>query len=154
MENHTPTNYNQITQNIWLGTNMCCLAHNATLLKLGFDADLDLEEARPEEPPHTKIYLWLPTPDHQAPTQTQLETGVDLIASLIKQNLKMYLHCKNGHGRAPTLLTAYLMATGLDWDAAFNFIKSKRPVVHLNDVQRAALQVFSTAAPPEPCKVT
>ena len=150
MENHTPTNYNQITQNIWLGTNMCCLAHNATLLKLGFDADLDLEEARPEEPPHTKIYLWLPTPDHQAPTQTQLETGVDLIASLIKQNLKMYLHCTNGHGRAPTLLTAYLMTTGLNLDTAFNLIKSRRPVVHLNDVQRVALERFSAVASGRP----
>ena len=143
MENHAPMNYNQITNQIWLGTNMCCSMHSQTLIKLGLTADIDIEEARPEEPPRTEIYLWLPTQDHQPPSPAQFRTGVDLIASLVKQNLKFYLHCKNGHGRAPTLLTAYLMTTGLSLDEAFNFIKSKRPDVHLNDVQRAALRAFS-----------
>lgn len=54
---HRAADYNQITENIWIGTNMCCTVHNQQLIKLGFDADIDLEDTRAEEPPHTKIYL-------------------------------------------------------------------------------------------------
>lgn len=81
---------------------MCCALHSQTLIKLGFDADIDLEENRAEEPPRVKIYLWLPTPDSQAPTLSQLKAGVSLITAQVQANSKIYLHCKNGHGRAPT----------------------------------------------------
>lgn len=143
MSDHRPLNYNQITENIWLGTNMCCALHNETLLKLGFEADIDLEAARPEEPPKTMIYLWLPTPDQRAPAPDQIIAGVSLITALVKQRCKIYVHCKNGHGRGPTLVTAYLISTGLGLEAAFSLIKAKRSVVHLNEVQRAALEEFS-----------
>lgn len=143
MAGHIPVNFNQITDTFWLGSNMCCSLHNETLLKLGFEADIDLEEARPEAPPRTKIYLWLPTPDHQAPSQDQLRLGVAAATELARRQIKTYLHCKNGHGRAPTLMTAYLMATGKTLDEAFNFIKARRPVVHLNDIQRSALEQFA-----------
>lgn len=139
---HTTPNYNQITKNIWIGNNMCCTIHGAELFKLGFDADLDLEENRAEEPPHTKIYLWLPTKDHAPPTIAQLHLGVVSLSECVRRNLKVYVHCKNGHGRAPTLVATYLISTGKTPKKALKFIKSKRPGIHLQDSQIAALQEF------------
>ena len=135
MENHSTINYDQITENIWIGNNMCCTVHASELHKLGFDADIDLEDKRPEEPPHTKIYLWLPTPDHTPSTQAQLKVGVAALKALVEQNLKIYVHCQNGHGRGPTLVAAYLASEGKTVEEAFDFIKSKRSTVHFEETQ-------------------
>lgn len=140
---HNPPNYNQITEYIWIGNNMCCTVHGSELLKLGFDADIDLEELRAEEPPHTEIYLWLATKNYTPPTLEQLHLGVAALSSLTERKLKTYVHCQNGHGRAPTLVAAYLISTGKTVEEAVNFIKSKRPVIHLRDSQIKMLHQFS-----------
>ncbi len=143
---HRPLDFNQITEHLWLGTNMCCQAHAATLLVLHFAADIDLEAQRPEAPPQTKIYLALPTLDQHAPTLEQLHIGVALLAALEKRGLKVYVHCKNGHGRAPTLVTAYFMASrGLDQAAAFELVRAKRPAAHLSPAQTAGLEAFKAS---------
>jgi protein-tyrosine phosphatase len=112
-------------------------------LQLGFDADIDLEELRAEEPPHTKIYLWLPTKDHTPPIIQQLKIGVSALTSLVEQHMKVYVHCKNGHGRAPTLVAAYLISQGMGVDEAFAFIKKRRPVIHPEPGQVEALNEFA-----------
>ena len=57
---------------------------------------------------------------------------------------KVYVHCKNGHGRAPTLVAAYLIREhGKSVDEALEIIKAGRPTIHIEDVQREALQVFA-----------
>lgn len=142
---HGPANFDQITDSIWIGNNMCCAVHNNELLKLGFDADIDLEENRAEEPPHTSIYLWLPTKDHTPPTMQQLKTGVAALTSLVEQHMKVYVHCKNGHGRAPTLVAAYLINQGMGVDEALALIKQRRPVIHLESRQIEALKQFAQA---------
>lgn len=121
---------------------MCCMVHDSELIKLGFDADIDLEKKRPEEPPHTQIYLWLPVPDHHAPTPDQLSVGVKALQNIVERNLKVYVHCHNGHGRGPTLVAAYLVTTGKTVDEAIAFIKEKRPSIHLRDLQIEALKNF------------
>lgn len=118
------------------------MIHNDALLKNGFDADIDLEEKRAEEPPHTSIYLWLPTADHTPPSQDQLHVGVSALTEIVARNLKVYVHCKNGHGRAPTLVGAYLMTHGYDLEGAIAFMQSKRPEIHLQQSQKEALDIF------------
>lgn len=139
---HQPINYDQITDNIWIGNNMCCMIHGSELLKLGFDADMDLEDVRAEEPPHTKIYLWLPTKDHTPPSPEQLQVGVATLTELVKNNLKVYVHCHNGHGRAPTLVAAYFISLGKSVEEAIELIKSKRGSIHLQNTQIQALRDF------------
>ncbi len=143
-DNHQRFQFNQITDLIYLGTNLCCSAipHVKILLNLGIKADIDLEKERQEQTPDIDTYLWLPVKDQQAPTQEQLDTGVAVIDSLVKNNKKVYLHCKNGHGRSPTLLAAYFISQGLEIDEAIEKIKSKRPQIHLREVQMEALNKF------------
>lgn len=147
MSAHHPADYHQITNNIWIGTNMCCMAHNKVLQRLGFQADIDLENERAEEPPHTPVYLWLPTPDHTPPSQQQMSVGVACLAEITQQRLKAYVHCKNGHGRAPTLVAAFFIAQGMSVREAIAALKSKRPSMHLNAKQIAALTAFAGLFP-------
>lgn len=135
--------FNAITPYIYIGTNACCQAHFAKeLLERGIEADLSLEEEKLDSPFGVTFFLWLPVKNYQAPTQEQLRIGISFIIELVKLKKKIYVHCQNGHGRAPTLVAAYLISQGMEAEKAIEFIKSKRPVIHINEEQREALREF------------
>lgn len=77
-----------------------------------------------------------------APTFDQLSFGAESIEKLISQNRKVYVHCKNGHGRAPTFVTAYLIRKGYKLNDAIEFISSKRPSMHLHEPQKKVLEEY------------
>lgn len=141
---HNILEFNQITDLIYLGTNLCCntVPHIKILQDFGIKADIDLEEERQEQTPEIDTYLWLPVKDHSAPTQEQLDTGVAAIDSLVKNGKKIYLHCKNGHGRSPTLLAAYFISQGMEVNDAIKKIRAKRSEIHIRKVQIEALNKF------------
>lgn len=140
---HIKMDYNQITPQIYLGTNSCCKMHfKKELLDKGIAADISLEAEKLDQPQGVDYFLWLPTIDHAAPTLKQLLTGVTTIDTLIKQKVKIYIHCKNGHGRAPTMLAAYFIYTGMTLDQAIKKIAAKRPEIHIEKVQDAQLKKF------------
>ena len=135
--------YSKITNYIYLGTNQCCQVHfKKELLKRGITADISLEKEKIDAPFGVDYYLWLPVKDHAAPSQKQLKIGIDFIEDLIKNKIKVYIHCQRGHGRAPTLVAAYLVSKGKTVEQAVDFIKKKRPVIHPNKVQINALKRF------------
>jgi hypothetical protein len=135
--------YNYITDGIFLGTNGCCKAHfDEGLSKKGITADISLEGERVDGAQGVESYLWLPVPDKTAPSQSQLQLGVTAMKKLRKMNEKIYVHCRNGHGRAPTLVAAYLICMGMSMGEALELIKRKRPSIHLRDVQLEALKKF------------
>jgi len=140
---HAKINFSKITEHIYVGTNMCCQTHfEEELLEKGIEADISLEEDRVDAPFGVKFYLWLPVKDQTPPTEEQLELGIRTLDQLISWNKKVYIHCKNGHGRAPTLVAAYLMKSGMSVKEAIALLKEKRPAVHLHDSQIAALEKF------------
>ncbi len=146
-QDEPPFEYSQITEHIYIGTNQCCKAHfDKELTDAGIVADVSMEQENLDNPFGAEFFLWLPTIDHTAPTQAQLHVGVATLTELIAQNKKVYVHCKNGHGRAPTMVSAYLISTGKSPEEAVALIKEKRPPIHLEDVQIAALEEFARAA--------
>ncbi|QQG46311.1 MAG: dual specificity protein phosphatase family protein [Candidatus Niyogibacteria bacterium] len=136
--------YNYITDGIYIGTNLCCQTHfNGELKKKGIMADVSLEEEKIDSPFGAYFYAWIPVKNHTAPKQEQLEFGVLTLKNLVAMKQKIYLHCKNGHGRAPTMMAAYLIKTrGMSPANAEKFIKKQRPSIHLEPVQRKALIKF------------
>ena len=141
---HVSFEYSQITEYIYIGTNMCCVDHFKKLLGLGIKAGIDLEEERTEKPKGIETYVWLPTVDHTAPSDLHLNIGVDTLTHLVNAGVKTYLHCKNGHGRSPTLVAAYFIKEkGMSLKGAVRLIQSKRPEIHLREVQRQALENFA-----------
>ena|SRR3989338_7535777 len=135
--------YSQITKFIYIGTNMCCQAHfDKSLLRKRIKADISLEEKRLDQPFGVDYFLWLPTKDHQAPAMKQLRMGVAFLKEALKQKIKCYVHCQRGHGRAPTLVAAFLVSEGMDTQEALALIKKKRPDIHPNKRQMAIVKKF------------
>lgn len=58
-----------------------------------------------------------------------------VLEKLIAIGKKVYVHCKNGHGRAPILVAAYFIKKGKTFQQAIAFIKKKRPTIHLEKIQ-------------------
>jgi protein-tyrosine phosphatase len=139
--------YDQITPYIYIGTNACCRPHfDEKLLKKGIQADVSLDDKRIDQPRGVKYFLWLPTKNHAAPTQAQLQLGVAALQMLVANRMKVYVHCQRGHGRAPTLVAAYLIAEGMSLAKAIAFVRKKRPSMHLETAQVAALAKFENKA--------
>lgn len=146
MRSHRPKgtlDYSRITPKIYIGTNQCCRTHFAKeLLKKGVRADISLEAGRLDAPFGVEYYLWLPTRDHTSPSQKQLAVGVAFLSLMASLGEKVYVHCKNGHGRAPTLVAAYLTSKGMTPGEALRFIKKRRRVIHLRGNQKKNLKIF------------
>ena len=145
-QHHPPINileYNYIIDGIYIGTNMCCQTHFDESLKLkGIEVDVSLEAERIDAPFGVNFYIWLPVKNDLPPTQDQLLFGTNVIQKFVTMKKKVYVHCQNGHGRAPTLVAAYLITQGKTVDEAIEFIKSKRPTIHPTDAQKLALEQF------------
>ena len=135
--------YNKITSDIFIGTNQCCRIHfNKELVKNSVKADLSLEENKIDNPFGVDYFLWLPTKDHRASTIKQLFIGASFIDQLVKNKIKVYVHCQNGHGRAPTLVAAYFITKGMTAEEALSLIKNRRKSIHPNKHQKATLKSF------------
>lgn len=150
---HTKFKYSEITNHIFLGTNFCCTLHfNEELINKGVNTDISLEEENTENPIGVKYFLWLPTKNYHAPTLQQLLLGAVTIDLLIEAGAKVYIHCKNGHGRAPTLVAAYFISQGKTVKEALDLVKTKRPEMHLTKEQIEALKLFKKGEiKKEPC---
>ncbi|MBI2637265.1 MAG: dual specificity protein phosphatase family protein [Candidatus Sungbacteria bacterium] len=136
--------YDYITDGIYIGTNQCCQIHfDERLIEDGVSTDISLEEDRLDAPFGVEFYVWIPVKNHIAPTKDQLEFGVSVLEKIVAMGKKAYIHCRNGHGRAPTLIAAYLIKQGKSVDEAIAFIKSKRPSIHLQNVQVKALDEWA-----------
>lgn len=140
--------YDQITSEIFLGTNMCCqMGYEEELLFKDIRADISLEGERVDNPKGVDYFLWLPVEDKHAPTEHQLELGVANLNYFVAKGLKVYVHCKHGHGRAPTLVAGFLISKGAGVQEAIDEISKHRPSIHLEDEQIAALQRYAEKGP-------
>lgn len=143
-KNHAEVNYNQITDNIFIGTNFCCMTHfDEELMSKGIEVDISLEDSRVDSPFGVEGYLWIPVEDNVPPTPYQFEVGTSMIKKSLDDGKKIYIHCRNGHGRAPTMVSAYFIKyEKLEPEEAIEKIRKKRPEIHLDDSQRQALRKF------------
>lgn len=139
---HVPFEYSQITDHIFIGTNQCCQPHFAKeLLSKGIKADISLEEDRLDSPFGVDYYMWLPVVDHTPPSTKQLLIGATTLKNLVDNDIKVYVHCKRGHGRSPTLVSAYFILEGLSASQAIRRVREKRGI-HLRRTQIRALRDF------------
>ncbi len=135
--------YNAINEYIYIVTNVCCDTHfDARLRRKGIHADISLEENRIDSPFGISYYIWLPTKDHHAPPLDKLLFGAQCLDYFVRKKVKTYVHCKEGHTRAPTLVAAYLIYDGLTAQEAMKLVKKKRASAHITLQQRKALKEF------------
>ena len=87
-------------------------------------------------------YLHLPTVDDTPPTFEHLEEGADFIQECIDQGVGVYIHCKSGIGRAPSMAAAYLIYNGMGYEEAVDALVSKRPFIRMVKSQKENLKAF------------
>jgi len=75
-------------------------------------------------------YLHLPTEDNTPPPIEVLQKGADFANEQVKNGGKIYIHCRQGLGRGPTMAIAYLLKTGLTFEDAFTLIKKVRTFIN------------------------
>ena len=80
-------------------------------------------------------YLHLPTVDNTAPKLEDLVKGAEFARDEIKNGGKVYIHCRQGLGRGPTMAIAYLMKMGATYEDAFATVKAARSFISPRPVQ-------------------
>lgn len=141
--------YSKITENIYIGSDLCkgsdCPIHSEQFKTLGVSAEINLTAEHKEIPPDAiDLYTWMPVIDHTSPSPDQLEIGTSIIDQVVSKGKTIYVHCKAGHGRSPTMVAAYLIRfKEMGLDQAISYVSSQRPGVHLEEAQKEALFEFS-----------
>jgi len=135
--------YSKINEYIYVGTNQCCTLHfKKSLLSKKIKADISVEGEKLDKPYGVDFFLWIPVKDHKAPTYKQLKVGAKSLKELVDNKIKTFVHCRLGHGRGPMLVSAYFILEGKTTEQAMDFVKKKRPIMHLDKVQVKALLDF------------
>ncbi|KAI9437354.1 protein-tyrosine phosphatase-like protein [Russula earlei] len=121
----------QITANIFLGSQYTLLGLQK-LKALGITAivNMRLHPVYAESKYEGFHYLHLPTVDNTPPSIDTLLKGIDFVALEIKSGGKVYIHCRQGLGRGPTMTIAYLISTGLTYEDAFALVKKVRTFIN------------------------
>lgn len=74
-------------------------------------------------------YLHLPTPDNTPPSMEALQAGAKFAHDEISGGGKVYIHCRQGQGRGPSMAIAYLLYTGLTYEDAFALVQKVRTFI-------------------------
>jgi len=72
--------------------------------------------------------LYIPTPDYIQPELKDIEKAMAFIDSVRQQGRCVYVHCKSGKGRAPTIVICYLMKSkNMTPREAQDYVVARRP---------------------------
>ncbi len=122
----------RVTDVVFLGSRIANLADYHRLRALGIRACVDMKHEG-ADPWTFEAFLWLPTVDHEAPTQAHLHMGIAFLRQCEHARLPVFVHCMAGVGRSSTLVLAFLLAGAYresGAQAALQFLCSRRAVVN------------------------
>lgn len=140
--------YSKVADHLYIGSDLCkgksCPVHSKEFNSLGVTVELNLSAEKKETPPdEIESYLWIPVVDGYAPTQKQFNIGSAAINEAVESGETVYVHCKNGHGRSPTMVVSYLIRyKNMEVAKAIDYISKRRPEIHIEDIQKKALEKF------------
>lgn len=142
---HIRLSYNKVEELIYAGNNLCCQKQfDEELLAKGIFADISLEAERLDNPKGVKYFFWFPWVEDTAPPFELIEMALNVVDELLRKNVKMYIHCRNGHGRTTTFLASYyIRRLKVSAEQALNIVREKRPSGHLNERQKAFLREYA-----------
>lgn len=87
----------------------------------------------------------LSTPDFLPPDIETLRKGVTFLNDAIKEEGKVYVHCKAGVGRSASTVIAYLMVVkGRSFEEAYRIVKRSRSATAINNKQMEGIMAFAT----------
>ena len=121
----------QITSNLFLGSQYNLLGLRK-LKALGITAIVNMRIHSVYNKAQYKgfEYRHYPTVDNTAPTLDVLIQGAQFIDDQIRKKGKVYVHCRQGLGRGPSMAIAYLIKSGLTLEDALALVKKVRPFIN------------------------
>ncbi len=130
----------RITDWVWMGSRVSSLDDYHRLRALGVRACVDMKREG-ADPWTFDAFLWLPTPDHEAPSPAHLRLGLDFLRRCEEDRLLVFVTCLAGIGRSSALVLAHLLVgrfreEGLE--PALDFLRARRPTARPNRVQVSA----------------
>lgn len=143
--------YCQITPQIYVGPQFRQWGKQR-LAAQGIQSSVNLRSEFDDAAHHLAFqnYCYLPTEDGQAPTLAQLEQGIAFISRVAQAGGKIYIHCRSGLGRAPTMATAYFLSQGYTLNEALALIQAKRPFIQITFDQLSLLKQLEAAHSADP----
>jgi protein-tyrosine phosphatase len=143
----TVLNYSEIEPKILVGSLICCKEHfDTSFSHIKNLAILSLEGEKPDLLSNLIDYKKIKIEEGATPSVSELQEGIRFINKNIQERNTIYIHCLNGHGRAPTFLAAYYIWRGMEVEESVKKIKDVRPYIFLNSDQYAALYQFKKLA--------
>ena len=137
------TSFDRITDLVWMGSRIATLDDFRRLRSEGVRACVDMKQEG-ADPWGFDVFLWLPTPDHEAPSQVHLRIGLAFLRECEAAGLPVFVACLAGVGRSSTLVLAHLLACPFrekGVDAALRFLTERRPMIRPNPEQIEAAQL-------------
>ena len=92
---------------------------------------------------HELDWLHLPIPDLHAPSPAQFREALAFIDVQRASDHPLVVHCLVGQGRTGTILSAYLIRSGMDVAAALAAVRARCPGAVESEEQVAALHAFA-----------
>jgi predicted protein tyrosine phosphatase len=132
--------FNRITDFIYLGSRIASLDDYHRLKAHGVRACVDMKQEG-ADPWTFDAFLWLPTIDHEAPSQMHLRMGIAFLRQCEQAAMPVFVHCMAGVGRSSTLVLAHLLAGEFSErgaEEALDFLCERRACVDPNARQVAA----------------
>ena len=126
-----PLNYDRVTDLVWLGSRIHSVEEYVRLRAQGIRACVDMKDEG-ADPWGFEAFLWLPTPDHEPPSPTQLRMGLAFLRECESSSMPVLVTCMAGVGRSSTLVLAHLLAGRFREEGpevALQFLNARRTMV-------------------------
>lgn len=134
--------HSRITDNIWVGAKPNRLGEMFLKFR-GCTLRASLIDGDPPGNYSPLKTLFLPLEEFVAiPTEKLWEYTDLLLLELEGERKKVFIHCREGVGRAPALAAALLMRKGRKADEAINLVQKGRTVTNMNQLQLHSLEKF------------
>jgi hypothetical protein len=141
------TSYDRVTDLVWIGSRIASLDDYRRLRAEGIRACVDMKQEG-ADPWGFEAFLWLPTPDHEAPSHALLRIGLAFLRECEAAGMPVFVACLAGVGRSSTLVLAHLLAGRFEkegLEAALEFLTARRPVVRPTPEQIEAARLAAFA---------
>ena len=131
-----------IDSQLWIGAKPGLVGRLILRLK-GFTVRFSLiEEKGVGGRPKKLRYFWRPLKEFKSIPTSSLWDYTDELLDLHNQGNRIFIHCREGVGRAPALGIALLIRLGAALEDAIELVQAGRTVTSLNEAQLESLRVF------------